>query len=86
MTEYYGVREADCTSEQREQIYNLARASIDADFVNYHAYESDRWEFIVFKESEQIYQCSKKYLNYIKVKLITPEEAILRLFENCLEK
>ena len=84
MTEYYAVREVDCTSEQIEQIYSLAKATIDSS--GYYNYESNCWEFIVFDESEQIYQCSRKHFKDIKVELITPEEAILRLFEIYLEK
>ena len=85
MTEYYAVREADCTSEQIEQIYNLAKASMDADSSGYYAYEPNRWEFIVFNESKEIYQCSVGHFNKIRAELITPEEAIQRLFETYLE-
>ena len=84
MSDYYAVREADCTSEQIEQIFNLAQASIDDDdYFNY--YEPNKWEFIIFKESEEIYQCSIRHFNLVRVELITPEEAILRLFEIYLE-
>ena len=86
MTEYYAVREVDCTPEQIEQIYSLAKTNMDADFSGYYDYEPNRWEFIVFTESEQIYQCSRKHFKDIRVELITPEEAILQLFEIYLEK
>ena len=86
MTEYYAVREADCTSEQIEQIYNLAKVSVNAGSYGYRIYEPNRWEFIVFEETEEIYQCSKTHFNNISVELITPEEAIQRLFETYLEK
>lgn len=86
MTKYYAVKEADCSPEQIEQIYSLAKASMDADSSEYYDYEPKRWEFIIFEESEQIYQCAVKHLKDIKVELITPEEAILRLFETYLEK
>ena len=86
MTEYYAVREADCTPEQIEQIYNLAVISMAADSSGYHPYQSNSWEFIVFEESEEIYQCFKGHFNEIRVELITPEEAIQRLFETYLEK
>ena len=86
MTEYYAIKEADCTREQIERIYNLTKASMDADSSEYYDYVSNRWEFIVFAESEQIYQCSRKHFKDIRVELITPEEAILRLFEIYLEK
>ena len=85
MTEYYAVREVDCTPEQIEQIFSLAKASMDTDSSEYYDYEPNRWEFIVFEESEQIYQCSEEHFKDIKAELITPEEAILRLFENYLE-
>ena len=85
MTKYYAVREADCISEQIEQIYNLAKASMGIDSPGYHTYEPDRWEFIVFEESEEIYQCKEGHLNEIRVELITPEEAIQRLFKTYLE-
>ena len=85
MTEYYAVREADCTPEQIEQIYNLFKASMDDDSSGYHEYGSNRWEFIVFEESIEIYQCSIKHLYDISSVLITPEEAIQRLFETYLE-
>ena len=83
MTEYYAVRKADCTPEQIEQIYNLAEVSMDDE--GFHTYEPNHWEFIVFNESEEIDQCLKEHLNEIKVELITPEEAIQRLFETYLE-
>ena len=86
MTEYYAVRQVDCSPEQIEQIYSLAKASMDADSSEYYDYAPNRWEFIVFEESEQIYQCSRKHFKDIRVELITPEEAILRLFEIYLEK
>ena len=86
MTGYYAVKKADCTPEQIEQIYSLAKATMDDDSSGYHDYVSNRWEFIVFAESEQIYQCSRKHFKDIRVELITPEEAILRLFEIYLEK
>lgn len=86
MTEYYAVREADCTREQVEQIYNLAKANMGADFSEFYDYEPNRWEFIVFKESEEMYQCKEEHLSDIRAVLITPEEAILRLFETYLEK
>lgn len=85
MSEYYAVREVDCTPEQIEQIYSLAETSMGADSSEYYDYESNRWEFIVFEESEQIYQCSEEHFKDIRVELITPEEAILRLFEIYLE-
>ena len=84
MTEYYAVRKADCTPEQIEQIYNLFMASMDDE--GFLTYEPDHWEFIVFKESEEMYQCLKKHLNDINSVLITPEDAIQRLFETYLEK
>lgn len=83
MTKYYAVREADCTSEQIEQIYNLAKATIDADCFNY--YEPNEWEFIIFGEYEEIYQCNREHLDVSRADLITPEEAIQRLFETYLE-
>ena len=83
MSEYYAVREGDCTSEQIEQIFNLAQTSIDDDYFNY--YEPNEWEFIIFKESEEIYQCLTTHFNLIRAELVTPEEAILRLFEIYLE-
>lgn len=86
MTQYYAVRELECTPEQLEQIYNLAKSSMGDDSSGFYIYEANRWEFIVFEESEEIYQCSEEHLNYIRVELITPEEAILRLFEIYLEK
>lgn len=85
MTKYYAVRDADCTPEQIEQIFNLAESSMGADSSGYYDYEPNRWEFIVFEESEQIYQCSAEHFKNIRVELITPEEAILRLFEIYLE-
>ena len=85
MTEYYAVKEADCTPEQIEQIYNLAQVRVDAESYGYHIYEPNRWEFIVFDESEEIYQCRKAYFDVASVVLITPEEAIQRLFETYLE-
>ena len=85
MTEYYAVKEADCTLEQIEQIYNLFRASMDADSPGYNDYEPDHWEFTVFEETEEIYQCLKDHLCNISAVLITPEEAIQRLFETYLE-
>ena len=86
MTEYYAVKEADCTPEQIEQIYNLAQVSVDAGSYGYRIYEPDRWEFIVFDESEEVYQCRKGHFNIASVVLITPEEAIQQLFETYLEK
>ena len=86
MTEYYAVREADCTSEQVEQIYNLVKASTGSDSSGCYFYEPSCWEFIVFKECEEVYQCAEKHFKDIRVELITPEEAILRLFEIYLEK
>lgn len=85
MTEYYAVKEADCTPEQIEQIYNLLRVSIDAESYGYHTYEPNRWEFIIFVETEKVYQCPEWYLNEIRVVLITPEKAIQRLFGTYLE-
>ena len=85
MTEYYAVREVDCTPEQIEQIYSLAKANMAADFLGYNEYEPDCWEFIIFKESEEIYQCLKDHLNQLMAELITPEEAIQRLFATYLE-
>lgn len=85
MTQYYAVREVECTPEQLEQIYSLAKASMDADSSEYYDYAPNRWEFIVFEESEQIYQCAEEHFKDIRVELITPEEAILRLFEIYLE-
>ena len=85
MTKRYAVREADCTPEQIKQIYNLVRVSMNPEPLGYHVYEPNRWEFIVFKETEEIYQCSKTHFNNISVELITPEEAIQRLFETYLE-
>ena len=85
MTEYYAVRKNDCTSEQIEQIYNLAEASMGIGSPGYHTYDPDRWEFIIFKKSKEIYQCIEEHLNEIRVELITPEEAIQRLFETYLE-
>ena len=85
MTEYYAVKKADCTSEQIEQIYNLFMASLGDDSPGYHAYESHHWDFIVFKETEEIYQCLKEHLTEVSAVLITPEEAIQRLFETYLE-
>ena len=84
MTEYYAVRAFDCTSEQVEQIYNLAKASVDPDYFNY--YELNEWEFIIFEESKEIYQCNVEHFNVIRAELITPEEAIQLLFETYLEK
>ena len=86
MTEYYAVKEADCTPEQIRQIYNLAEVSMDAESDGCYTYEPNRWEFIVFEEFEQIYQCSEEHFKDIRVVLITPEEAIQRLFETYLEK
>ena len=85
MTDYYAVKKADCNLQQIEQIYNLAKVSMDADSPGYHPYEPDHWEFIVFKESEEIYQCCKEHLTEVSAVLITPEEAIQRLFETYLE-
>ena len=85
MTEHYAVKEADCTPEQIEQIYNLFRASMDVESSGYYAYEPHHWNFIVFKEFEQIYQCNVVHLSEISVELITPEEAIQQLFETYLE-
>ena len=85
MTEHYAVKEADCTPEQIEQIHNLFMASMDDDSSGYNEYEPDHWEFIVFKETEEIYQCLKNHLNDISVVLITPEQAIQQLFETYLE-
>lgn len=59
---------------------------MDVDSEGYHDYEPNRWQFIVFKETEEIYQCLKEHLNDISAVLITPEEAIQRLFETYLEK
>ena len=86
MTEHYAVKEADCTPEQIEQIYNLAQVNINAKSYNYRIYEPNRWEFIVFDETEEVYQCSKTHFNNIRVELIAPAEAIQRLFETYLEK
>lgn len=86
MTMYYAVREVDCTPEQIKQIYNLAKANMDADPSGYCDYEPNHWEFIIFTKSEQIYQCIEEHFKNIRVELITPEEAILRLFEIYLEK
>ena len=85
MTKRYAVREADCTPEQIEQIYNLVKFSVDVDSEGYYDYEPNRWEFILFVESEEIYQCLKAYFKEVIVELITPEEAIQRLFETYLE-
>ena len=85
MTEYYAVREVECTPEQSEQIYSLAKISMHADSEGYYAYVPNRWQFIVFKESEEIYKCDARHLNDISSVLITPEEAIQRLFEAYLE-
>lgn len=85
MTEYYAVKEADCTPEQIKQIYNLAKVSVDAGSYGYHIYEPNHWDFIVFKETEKIYQCYVGHFNDIRAVLITPEEAIQRLFETYLE-
>ena len=85
MTEYYAVKETDCTPEQVKQIYSLFESSMGVDSEGYHDYEPNHWEFIVFEESEKIYQCLKKHLNDISSVLITPEEAIQRLFETYLE-
>ena len=85
MTGYYAVKKADCTSEQIEQIYNLFKASMGDDSSGYYAYESHHWDFIVFKETEEIYLCFKAHLNEVSAVLITPEEAIQRLFETYLE-
>ena len=86
MSEYYAVKKADCTPEQIEQIYRLFELSMDVDSEDYYAYDPDRWEFIVFRESKEIYQCLKAHFKEVKVVLITPEEAIQRLFETYLEK
>lgn len=85
MTEYYAVKKADCTSEQIEQIYNLFKASMDDDSSGYHEYDPDHWDFIVFKETEEIYLCYKAHLTEVSAVLITPEETIQRLFETYLE-
>ena len=85
MTEYYAVKEADCTPEQIKQIYSLFESSMGVDSEGHHDYEPNRWQFIVFEETEEIYQCLKGHLNEIRVELITPEEAIQRLFETYLE-
>ena len=85
MTKHYAVKTADCTPEQIEQIYNLFRASMDIESSDYYIYEPNPWEFIVFEESEEIYQCLKKHLNDISSVLITPEEAIQQLFVTYLE-
>ena len=85
MTEYYAVKKADCTPEQIEQIYNLFKVSMGVESDGYHTYEPDPWEFIVFQETEEIYQCLKSHLNELRAELITPEEAIQRLFEAYLE-
>ena len=85
MTEYYAVRIADCTPEQIKQIFNLAESSMDVDSAGYNDYEPNHWEFIVFEETEEIYQCLKGHLYAISAVLITPEEAIQRLFETYLE-
>lgn len=85
MSEYYAVKETDCTPEQVKQIYNLAKSSMDVDSAGYHDYVPNRWEFIVFKETEEIYLCFKAHLNEIRAELLTPEEAIQRLFETYLE-
>ena len=86
MTEYYAVKQADCTPEQIEQIYNLSKVTMDVESEDYYTYEPDRWEFIVFDESKEIYQCRKEHFKDIRVVLITPEEAIQQLFETYLEK
>lgn len=83
MSEYYAVKETDCTPEQVKQIYSLAKASMDDE--GFNAYEPNHWEFTVFKETEEIYQCLKEHLYDISAVLITPEEAIQRLFETYLE-
>ena len=85
MTEYYAVREADCTPEQIEQIYNLFMASMRDVSSAYHEYIFNHWEFIVFEETEEIYQCLKEHLYDISAVLITPEEAIQQLLESYLE-
>ena len=85
MTEHYAVKEADCTPEQIKQIYNLSMASLGDGSPGYHDYESHHWEFIVFEETEEIYQCLKEHIYNISAVLITPEEAIQRLFETYLE-
>ena len=85
MTDYYAVKKADCTSEQIEQIYNLAQVSVDADSSGYTPYEPNRWEFIVFEEYKEIFQCLKEHFNKVRIELITPEEAIQRLFAAYLE-
>ena len=85
MTDYYAVKETDCTPEQIKQIFNLAESSMDVDSAGYNDYESHHWGFIVFKEAEEIYQCRKEHLYAISAVLITPEEAIQRLFETYLE-
>ena len=86
MTEYYAVKEADCTPEQIEQIYNLAEVSMYDASAGYNDYEPTHWEFIVFEETVEIYQCLKEHLYAISAVLITPEEAIQQLFETYLEK
>ena len=60
MTEHYAVKKADCNLQQIEQIYNLFKTSIDVESADYHPYEPDHWEFIVFEETEEIYQCLKR--------------------------
>ena len=86
MTKRYAVREADCTPEQIKQIYNLFGVSMNPEPLDYHDYEPNRWEFIVFEESEAIYQCRKEHFTKVSIVLIAPEEAIQRLFETYLEK
>lgn len=85
MSEYCAVKKADCTPEQIEQIYSLFKLSMDVDSEGYYAYGPNRWEFIVFKATEEIYQCLKSHLNELRAELITPEEAIQRLFGTYLE-
>lgn len=86
MTELYAVRDADCTPEQIKQIYNLFESSMADNSSDYYEYEPDHWDFIVFKKTEEIYQCLKRHFNDFKVVLITPEKAIQQLFETYLEK
>ena len=85
MTQYYAVREVECTPEQLGQIYSLAKSNMGDDSSGFYVYEANRWEFIVFEESEEIYQCNEEHFNERSIELISPEEAILRLFEIYLE-
>lgn len=85
MTEHYAVKKADCTPEQIEQIYSLFKLSMGVDSEGYYAYEPNHWQFIVFKETEEIYQCLIEHFSDFRVVLITPEEAIQQLFEAYLE-